>query len=146
LKHSFRWFATASSLGLSALIVFGSVLAQSRAIPVEARRGKIAPHNTSFLVVENQLVRLLPGARIYNDQNRTITPGKVPQDVVARIRYNDMGEIREVWILTPEEIARKDPNPESARRPGRSPIAAPAPMPLPETSPTTPTAPAPSTP
>jgi hypothetical protein len=145
LTLSLRWLATAWLLGLSVLMMLSPVLAQSRAIPVEARRSKIAPYNTSYLLVENQRVRLLPGARVYSEQNRSMTPSKVPQDVIARIRYNDTGEIREVWILTPEEIARQDPNPENARRPGRSPIAAPAPTPAPEI-PVAPTAPVPSSP
>jgi hypothetical protein len=135
LKRIVSWRTAAPCAALILVSVWSSAWAQARAIPIEARRAKIAPYNTSFLRVENQLVRLLPGVRIYNDQNRTITPGKVPQDAIARIRYNDSGEIRELWILTSEEIARKDPNPESARRPGRSPIVTPIPAPVPAPAP-----------
>jgi hypothetical protein len=129
LKPVFSRLAVVLGLELVALFFFSTVLAQARAIPVEAKRSKIAPYNTSYLVVENQLIRLLPGARIYSDQHRTITPSKVPPGVIARIRYNDNAEIRDVWILTPEEIARQDPDPESARRPGRIPIITPRPTP-----------------
>lgn len=104
------------------LFIFSAAsLAQSRAIPVEARRAKIAPIDTSTLLVNKKPVHLLAGARIYDENNRTIRPGRVPENVLARVRYNDRSEIRDVWILTPEEIAQKDPDPNDTRRPGVPP-------------------------
>ena len=106
----------------SLVLIFGVAgTAQSREIPAEARRAKIAPGDTSTLLVNKKPVHLLAGARIYNQSNRTIRPGQVPQNAVARVRYNDRSEIRDVWLLTPEEIAQKDPNPNEARRPGVPP-------------------------
>ncbi len=112
------WFCLVFFVSLFSV---SAVLAQSRAIPVEARRAEIAPYNTSYLLVDGKPVRLLAGARIYNDQNRTITPSKVPEKAIARVRYNDNGEIRDLWLLTEAEITRKDPDPETSRRPGRPP-------------------------
>ncbi len=104
------------------LLIFSAAsVAQSRGIPAEARRAKIAPLDTSTLLVNKKPVHLLAGARIYNESNRTIRPGQVPENAVARVRYNDRSEIRDVWLLTPEEIAQKDPNPNDARRPGVPP-------------------------
>lgn len=114
---------------LSSLVLFVELLTvtppalaqQRRAIPVEARRAQISPYDTSAILVNGQLVRLSAGARIRNQQNRFITPTKIPHNSVARVRYDENSVVRAVWLLTEEEIAAKDPDPTTSRRPGVAP-------------------------
>ncbi|CAN5376439.1 hypothetical protein BH09PSE6_BH09PSE6_25810 [soil metagenome] len=87
----------------------GPALAADRNIPADTVRAKVAPASSHSLLVNGTEVWLASGARIYSDANRTIVPGRVPVNALARIQPNDRGEIKAAWILTPDEIAQEPP-------------------------------------
>jgi hypothetical protein len=51
--------------------------------------------------------RLAPGARIRDTTNRVIVPTAVPSRAPVKYLYNGEGLVRQVWILTPEEAAKR---------------------------------------
>jgi hypothetical protein len=52
-------------------------------------------------------MRLAPGARILNQDNLTVTPNLVPANALVRYKLDQQGQIRTVWILTPEEARKR---------------------------------------
>jgi len=96
-------FAAAFSLGLAH--------ADTRHIPDDARRAIVSPIDISNLLVDGVPRRLAPGVRILDDANRYITPSRVPEGAVARLRLQADASIAGVWLLTVDEAQRTDPLP-----------------------------------
>ncbi|CAN5243458.1 hypothetical protein BH10PSE17_BH10PSE17_29480 [soil metagenome] len=84
-------------------------LAADRRIPNDTLQVRLGPATTHSLLVNGTEIWLASGARIYSDANRTIVPGRVPDNVIARIQPNDKGEIKAAWILTADEIVQEPP-------------------------------------
>ncbi|WP_139826106.1 hypothetical protein [Derxia lacustris] len=98
-------------LAVAALAVSFGIAAANRRIPDDARRARVAPADISHLAVYGTAVRLAPGARILDRNNRFVTPSSVPANSVARLRLGSDSAISDVWLLTDEEIAQSDPLP-----------------------------------
>ena len=50
-----------------------------------------------------QRVQLAPGAQIRDASNRVIVPTALPPAALVKYRLDASGQVREVWILTPQE-------------------------------------------
>lgn len=95
---------------LGAIAAFGlvaSAAAQMRAFPQNTLRGAIVFNADRQLTLNGRATSLTPGSRVRNPQNMIVLPDTL---VGAKWLVNytlDMGgaQVRDVWILTPEEAA-----------------------------------------
>lgn len=95
---------------LLAAILVTAAWAQSRTIPKEALRGELTQVMEGIVSVNGQRMRLAPGAKIYAQNNLTIVPTEVPPNSLVDYTLDRHGQIFKVWILTPQEAARPNPN------------------------------------
>jgi hypothetical protein len=51
------------------------------------------------------ILRLAPGARVYNTQNLILMPGSVPSQAAVLYRLDVQGQISHLWLLTADEAA-----------------------------------------
>jgi len=95
--------------GVVALLFATSVPAQiaSRKIPANALRGTYAPATFPGAYIDGRLMQMAPGVRIVMPSNRTVTPAQVPPETPVRYELDAQGKIRMVWVLTPEEAAKR---------------------------------------
>jgi hypothetical protein len=90
-------------LSLSAL----TASANPRPFPPEARRGTMsAGADYTQIVIDGQVQRLAPGAKIKSQQNTIIMASSLMNNVyIVNYTIDNLGMIDKVWILTNEEIA-----------------------------------------
>ena len=79
--------------------------AQQREIPADAKRGKLTHVYDMDVRIDEQLQRLAPGVRIRDAENRIVVPMSVPPKSDVKYRLDQAGYVREVWILTADEVA-----------------------------------------
>jgi len=89
-----------------ALLFAGAAAAQLRTIPADAERAQIRHVEENIVQLNGQRAQLAPGAQIRDGSNRVIVPTALPSDALVKYRLDASGQVREVWILTPEEAAR----------------------------------------
>ncbi|HEX7054191.1 MAG TPA: hypothetical protein VF211_09720 [Burkholderiales bacterium] len=82
-----------------------AALAQLRTIPAEAKRGRIEHVQETIVAIDGKRYRLAPGARIRSASNTLLVPMAIPRGARARYLAHRDGSIREVWILSPQELA-----------------------------------------
>lgn len=83
-----------------------------------ALRGELIVTQPPAALLNGQPVRLAPGARIHNPSNMIQVSGSLlGQKLAVNYTLDAAGELREVWILTDLELARKPwpATPEQAR-------------------------------
>ena len=80
------------------------VHAQARNIPEQAKGGAMTHLQDMFVTINGVAVRLAPGAQIRDQDNRLIVPTAVPAGSQVRYLLDQEGLVRQVWILTPEEV------------------------------------------
>ena len=99
------------ALGFLGLLATGAlpVAAQSpRNFPASALRGEIVVTAPPQLLVNKQPARLAPGARIRGMDNMLVMSGAaLNQRLTVHYTRDLQGQLLEVWILTPAELARK---------------------------------------
>lgn len=79
-----------------------------RLLPAKAVRGTIHFESPPHVVVDGKPDRLAPGVRVRDPHNRIALTGALRgKTVEARYLRDAAGVIREVWILTPAELARE---------------------------------------
>ena len=79
---------------------------QQRFLPANGERGTIgAPQEYPTVQINNRLLRLAPGARIYDQNNRTIVHAHLPPGASAFYARESNGNILRIYILTDQEIA-----------------------------------------
>ncbi len=91
-------------LALSAAL---SAYGQTRNIPKDAERGTIRHLQDMVVEIGGKVQRLAPGAQIRDASNRLIVPAAVPAGAPVKYVLDAAGMVRRVWILTPEEAARR---------------------------------------
>ncbi len=95
----------------AAVAVAAPADAQSRNFPQNALRGELVITEPPQARLNGRDVRLSPGARIRNTQNLVQLTGSLTgQEFIVNYTLDVTGNIRDVWILTPEE-ARRQPWP-----------------------------------
>jgi hypothetical protein len=99
---------TVRSILIALLLAWTSVgLAQLRNIPEDAERGDIRHVQDMVVQIGGKTQRLAPGAQIRDAQNRLIVPAALPAGAPVRYVLDGAGMVRRVWVLTPEEAARR---------------------------------------
>jgi len=82
-------------------------LAAPRTFPQNAQRGTISGNVFPQVLINNQIQRLAPGAKILNEQNLIIMPSTLFNKVyIVNFTFDRQGLIDRVWILTNEELTR----------------------------------------
>ncbi|NMG69538.1 hypothetical protein DNK49_06340 [Azoarcus communis] len=80
-----------------------------RAFPADAVRAVAKFAGESRVAIDGKLLMLSPGAQIRDANNRIVLPASASGEYKVRVQIDNGGQIRKVWILTPEEIAMPDP-------------------------------------
>jgi len=96
-------------VGLLALLIASASYAQlSRLLPADGKLGELAGQQQPFplLQINNQVVRLAPGAVIYDRQNRTILHNQLPEYAPVLFVQDRKGEIARMYLLRPDELER----------------------------------------
>ena len=97
--------ALSSSIGLVAPVYAQFI--QQRFLPANGERGTTgAAQEYPAVQINKKLLRLAPGARIYDQSNRTIVHGHLPTGVEVFFSKEQSGSIQRIYILTEQEIAR----------------------------------------
>jgi len=80
-------------------------LAQTRPFPQNALRGTLVFGSPPVVALNGTATRLAPGARIRGTNNLVVMSGElVDLKVVVNYTYDTSGYLRDVWILTDDEI------------------------------------------
>ena len=79
-----------------------------RNFPATALRGEITITQPPELALNGQLGRLAPGARIRGQNNLLLLSGAlVGQRLLVHYTRDSSGNLLDVWVLTPAELARR---------------------------------------
>jgi hypothetical protein len=95
--------------GLLVLLIASASYAQlSRALPADGKLGELVGQQQPFplLQINNQVVRLAPGAVIYDRQNRTILHNQLPEYSPVLFVQDRKGDIARIYLLRPDELER----------------------------------------
>lgn len=96
--------------GLLALAVALPALAFERPFPPHVKRGKLTPAYYPDIIIDGKARRLAPSSRIFNRDNLIEMPASLRgKDIVVNYAEDGDGNIDQVWMLTPDEAARKPP-------------------------------------
>ena len=92
-----------------ALALAGAVSAQtSRPFPAHALRGTLVVVQPPEVQVNGQAARLAPGSRIRGADNLVQLSGMlVGAKLLVHYTLDPTGLVQDVWVLTPDEAARK---------------------------------------
>jgi len=97
-----RFFATLLAIVLAAP---GTAQVQ-RQFPQNALRGQIVFAQPPQVALNGEIKRLAPGARIRGTNNMIVLSGSlVGSSEAVHFTIDPEGQIRDVWILRPEELA-----------------------------------------
>jgi len=87
----------------------------ARFLPPEGQYGELNGQRQQplpLVQIDKKILRLAPGGRIYDEHNRLIVHGSLP-DAASVLFVQDMnGDIARLWILLPAEIERVKPAPK----------------------------------
>ena len=79
----------------------------TRVLPANGKLGVTGPQQVLPTVqIDKAVLRLAPGGRIIDQNNRTIVHAHLPQQATVLYTLDNQGDISRIIILTPEEIAR----------------------------------------
>ena len=91
-----------------ALSVTANAAAQLRSIPADAKRAELRPVRDRVVELDGRRATLAPGAQIRDTANRIVLPGSLPESSLVKYDVDDDGNVKRVWILTPQEAAARD--------------------------------------
>lgn len=79
-----------------------------RLLPANGKLGELVGQQHPFPLVQinNKVVRLAPGALIYDRENRTILHNQVPPSSQVLFVEDRGGQIVRIYLLRPDELAR----------------------------------------
>ena len=82
-------------------------LIQQRFLPADGVRGTLGdPQTFPGVQIGNQILRLTPGARIYDQSNRTMVHGQLPSGAEVLYVMDKAGDVQRIYVLTDEELLR----------------------------------------
>ncbi len=96
------------ALLICALMLPAAATGQLRQIPDSAKRGNIVHIQGSIVEIDGQQMQLSAGAQIRSRDNLFIVPMSLPPGALVKYVLDGAGQIRRVWVLTPEEAAAPD--------------------------------------
>src|SRR5882672_3177027 len=81
-----------------------------RNFPEQAKRGDLKAYEYPSMKIGDQVYRLAPGSRIFNQQNLIIMPASL-QVQTAPVMYilDTSGDLSRIWLLTEDEAAQHPP-------------------------------------
>jgi hypothetical protein len=79
-----------------------------RTLPAKAKRATLSGYENPFVFLGAQRLRLAPGVRIYDTDNRTIVPMALPGRADVVYTTDGTGSVMLIYLLTREESARLD--------------------------------------
>ena len=94
-------------LFIVACLAASGAWAQVRTIPQEAKRGEVRHLQDMMVTIDGVQQRLAPGAQIRDASNRVLLPAALPAGADVKYLLNGEGHVRQIWILTPEEAAKR---------------------------------------
>lgn len=94
------------SLAIVLTLALAAPAAADRIFPQDAQAGEITGHQYPSIAIDDKVLHMAPGARIYDQSNRTILPLAMPQRGKILYLTDINGHLSRVWLLTPEEQAR----------------------------------------
>jgi hypothetical protein len=98
----------ATTLFVSALAPTPAAAQMARNFRQSALRGEMVFSNPPELLLNGRAAQLAPGARIHGQDNMLLMSGAiVGQKAVVNYTLDPIGQPQEVWVLRPEEIAKK---------------------------------------
>jgi len=98
----FRWII------LAALLI-ASVALGARPFPPGVKKAFMdQPPHANTVTLGGKVFRLAPGAQIRDRRNLIVMPSAVTDPAVVRYLLDGRGEVRRLWILTPEEAEQPD--------------------------------------
>lgn len=109
-RRHFLATGLSSGVALAAWLATPGALAQPlvRRFPRHALRGEVVFGAFPEALLNGQPVRLAPGARVRDADNRVAMPGAVAGGrFLVHYTVNSMGLLQDVWILRPDEAARQ---------------------------------------
>jgi len=78
---------------------------QQRFLPPSGERGVVGEQQAyPGVQINRRLLRLAPGARIYDTSNRTIVHGQLPPGVEVFYAREQSGDVQRIYILTEQEL------------------------------------------
>ena len=80
--------------------------AQLRALPADARLGKIRHVQEMIVQIDGKLARLARGAQVRDAHNRILMPMAIPAGSLVKYTVNAQGEVSAVWILSAREAGK----------------------------------------
>ena len=94
---------------LAAMIIAWPALADAaRPFPAHALRGTLVVLQPPEIALNDKAARLSPGSRIRGENNMLVLSGAlVGQKLVVHYTLESHGLVHDVWILTPDELARR---------------------------------------
>ncbi|MDP1650767.1 MAG: hypothetical protein Q8M01_21570 [Rubrivivax sp.] len=95
-----------------------AVAQMQRNFPANALRGELVVLQPPEARLNGRPARLAPGARIRADNNLFVVSGAlIEQRLVVHYTVDMAGQLQDVWVLTPAEIAKRPwpTTPEQAR-------------------------------
>ena len=102
-------FVSLSLLGLGFIAVATAQLMHQRQLPGDGLRGDLgAPLPLPMVQIGREVLRLSPGAVVYDAQNRTIVQSALPSEGAVLYTKDANGDVQRLYILTPSEQAMLD--------------------------------------
>ena len=76
-----------------------------RSLPKDGKVGVVTgqQHTFPMVQIDNKVLRLTPGGRIFDQQNRTIVHGALPAEAAAVYTVDKAGDVSLIILLRPEE-------------------------------------------
>ena len=95
-------------MALAAVIATTSHAQMPRQFPANSKLGELTGPQQAFPLVQinNKTLRLAPGGRIIDEQNRMIVHGSLPQQAAVLFVEDMNGDISRIYILRPDELER----------------------------------------
>lgn len=80
-----------------------------RFLPAQGERGRLGePQPLPMVKIGNRVLRLAPGAVVYDQQNRSIVHAEIPPRADVYFTKDLTGNVLRVYILTEQERTRLD--------------------------------------
>jgi len=115
-----------SLAALAAVCLVAPAAAQQRSFPQNALRGALVIESASDATLNGKPARLAPGLRIRGQDNMLQMSGTLlGQKLLVHYTADAQSLVKDVWILTPEEAAKKPwpTTPDEAKAWSFDPIA-----------------------
>lgn len=101
-----------TALAVAALALPALSCAQvTRTLPIDSLRGEVTFGQPPEVMLKGESMRLSPGARIRDTNGMMVLSGSVAgQKLKVNYTLDPYGLLHNVWILTPDELARRWPS------------------------------------